>query len=205
MIPKNVHVVWLGAEMPPKYKDIFEKNKEVLSDYNITLWDNNNIDDLIKGTPEEGFVKRAVKIKKYAFASDAIKLISLEKFGGWALDADNLILKRFDDFNHHSWVSGFENYRRRLLPITAIWGAISHHKFTKLLLSKYTEENFDSLIKMPNTQWISTLLFENGIINNNAQQRIEKLDVEIYPDYVFCGPFVKNKTYALHLFAKSWK
>jgi mannosyltransferase OCH1-like enzyme len=202
MIPRNIHIVWLGNAMPEREKSFFENNKKILFNYNVNLWGNDNFNELIKNHPVEEFVLKAIGIKKYAFASDAIKLIALEKYGGWSLDADNEVLKSFDDFLDFSFVTGFEKYKR-YSPITAVWGAVPNHKFTKILLNEYLERDFEYLTWKPNTKWITEILLNYGVRNDNTRQRLEQIDVDLFPDYIFCGPKTEE-TYSLHHFNGSW-
>jgi hypothetical protein len=205
MIPKICNVVWLGAEMPEREKAFLENNKRILNDYVVNVWDNKTSLELISGHPVENFVKKAIQDKKWAFAADAIKLIALEKYGGWSIDADNEILKSFNNFLHLNWVSGFEIYHRRLKPITAVWGATPNHLFTQRLLSVYLKEDYSYLTTKANTKWISKILFSNGIQCDNTNQYCKELDVNIFPAHVFCGPKIEGQeTYSLHHFNGSW-
>jgi mannosyltransferase OCH1-like enzyme len=203
-IPKIFHVVWLGSEMPNREKEFLNNNLKVLNEYKFYFWNNNNYKDLITDSDLLLFVDWAIENKKYAFASDVIKLVALFNIGGWSLDADNEIKKPLDKFLNYSWVSGFECFKEKLNPITAAWGAIPQHKFTNELLKYYKNNSYKSIISKPNTRWISKIMFDNGIINNNKQQRSDSLDIDIFPDYVFCGPQKTNETYILHHFNGSW-
>lgn len=204
MIPKIFHVVWLGNPMPPRELSFLNNNKQILSDYKSYCWTDETLDKLLSGEPYELFVKKAIANRKFAFAADAIKLAALDKFGGWSLDADNEILQPLEKFEHHNWVSGFEKYKTTQAPITALWGSVPEHNFTKRLLKAYRLENYDLITSIPNTRWISDVLIHFGAVNNNQQQRIENLDVDLYPSEVFCGPFVKGLTCAMHHFNGSW-
>jgi mannosyltransferase OCH1-like enzyme len=204
MIPKKIHTVWVGGPMPEKEKKFLKNNKLILADYEINLWGNDNYKSLIINHPAEFFVTHALEHKRYAFASDVIKLIALEKFGGWSMDADNEVIQSFDGFLHLNFVSGFEKYKNKWAPITAVWGSIPNHKFVGLLLEQYTKRSLEYMIETPNTKWISEILVSSGAINNNLQQYIPSLDVNLYPDYTFCGPNVVGQTYALHHFNGSW-
>lgn len=204
MIPKKYHVVWIGEEVPERELFFFEKSKSIVGGENIKMWRDNDIFDLIKNHHVEDFVKRAILDRKFAFASDAIKLIILEKFGGWALDSDVEIYNSFDCFSDLNWVSGFELWRGTHMPITAVWGAIVGHTFTKIILDKYQEYDYNFIIGNPNTRWISQILFEHGIKNNNHKQYCEALDVTLFPCEVFCGPFIEEKSYSYHHFTCSW-
>jgi mannosyltransferase OCH1-like enzyme len=179
-IPKIFHVVWLGAEMPDREKSFLKNNLKILNDYKFYLWDNDTYTSLIEDDMLLSFVNWAIENKKYAFASDVIKLVALKKFGGWSLDADNEIVKPLDNFFKYSWVSGFEKYKENFNPITAAWGAVPDHKFTNQLIDYYKNNSFKNIVSKPNTRWISRIMFDNGIINNNQKQRSEILDVDIF-------------------------
>jgi hypothetical protein len=58
---------------------------------------------------------------------------------------------------------------------------------------------------MPNTRWISNVLYNHGMNRDNRRQYVEALDVEIFPDHVFCGPRRNGQSVALHHFSASWK
>jgi mannosyltransferase OCH1-like enzyme len=204
MIPKKFHVVWLGGEMPEKEKQFLEKNLKMLNDYEFYFWNNDTYKRLLEKSSLNVFVEWCIENKRYAFASDVLKLLSIYEYGGWALDSDNEILQSLDKFSEFSWVSGFERFSGKTHPITAIWGAIPGHNFTKILLDYYENKNFKKLSSVPNTRWISKILIDHGIENNNKEQYCKSLDVKLYPDYIFCGPEKLNETYALHHFKGSW-
>ena len=204
MIPKRYHVVWIGGELPEREFNFFEKAKSIVGGDNITMWGNDNVNELIKDHYVESFVKRAISERKFAFASDAIKLIALEKFGGWALDSDVEIYNSLACFSDLNWVSGFELWGGNYMPITAVWGSDVGHTFTKMILDKYKEYDYNFIISNPNTRWISNILFEHGIHNNNQKQYCEKIDVTIFPSEVFCGPKIEGISHSYHHFTCSY-
>lgn len=190
--------------MRDREKDFLEVTKKTLPDYHINTWDDSNISEIIEDHPTKDFVYRSIKEKKYAFASDVIKLVSSEKFGGWSIDSDNVIYRPLECYRNHSWVSGFENYNNRFAPITAIWGSVPGHEFTKILLNKYLTDPFEYIVSIPNTKWISQILFGFGIINNNTYQVVNEFDLHIYPSTIFCGPWDESVTVSMHHFSGSW-
>jgi mannosyltransferase OCH1-like enzyme len=211
MIPKIIHSVWVGDNlMPKREKDLLIHNKKFSRDHNYVynLWNNETIGEICpEGSSLHKFVSEALRKKKYAHASDCLKLLALKKYGGWSIDSDNKLLDSFDVFLEHNWVSGFELYKNRKFPITAVWGAIPNHPFTQKLLNYYESEDFSSIIKIPNTEFISKILINSGgIINNDTEQYSEELDVYLYPHWVFCTAYEdERKSYATHLFLGSWK
>jgi mannosyltransferase OCH1-like enzyme len=204
MIPKIAHIVWLGGPMPNRETEFLNTTTKILDGYIINLWGNENIDSLITGHPIESFVRRAIENRKYAFASDAIKLIALQRFGGWSMDSDNAVYKSLSPYECHSWVTGFEMYNSRYAPFTAIWGSHSDHPFTDLLINKYKENTYEWLTSIPNTRWISQILINMGIKNDNTLQTTSEYEVTIYPSSVFCGPWEEQNTVAMHHFTGSW-
>lgn len=210
-IPKKIHIVWLGGELTENYKELLQKNKSILDDYEFIIWNDENLKELIKDHRIENYINETIALgkKKYAFAADAIKLIALEKYGGWALDADVEIFKTFDPFLDYSWVTSFERCcgddLRHMQAVTAVWGAIPDHKFTKTLIKIYEINSVEAMHSKPNSHWISDLLFSKGLKRINLKQRIEEYDLDIYPSEYFCVPFDINLSHAQHLFNGSWK
>jgi mannosyltransferase OCH1-like enzyme len=207
MIPRVAHVIWVGgAAMPEKETACLERNRDILSAYDLLLWGDDDIGPLTEGLPEvTKFIDFARAQRKWAFIADAMKMLILSRFGGWVLDADNEFLQAPDAFGRFHWVSGFENWNGLQSPITAVMGAAPDHKFSKLLLSAYIKSPAPELCSMPNTRWISSVLYNHGMNRDNRRQYIEALDVEIFPDYVFCGPPRDGQSVALHHFSASWK
>lgn len=95
MIPKIIHYVWLGGGEPSEtIKRCIKSWKAVLPDYQIMRWDESTYD--INSAPR--FVKECYEAKKWAFASDYIRLWALYKFGGIYLDTDVEVRKTLNSF-----------------------------------------------------------------------------------------------------------
>lgn len=107
MIPKKIHYVWLGsAEMPELVRECIGSWKKQMPDYEIIRWDDTKI-----GGIDSIFVKEAIQMKKWAFASDYIRLYALYKEGGIYLDTDVMVFKSFDPFLGNRAFMGAENGR----------------------------------------------------------------------------------------------
>lgn len=207
MIPKIAHVVWVGGNpMPEKEAYCLARNREVLSDYQVHLWTDDNVGELVPDIePLRNFLEYARQERKWAFFSDLIKVLALVRIGGWSVDADNEFFVPPDRFARMHWVSGFENWHGRISPITAVMGAVPHHRFSKTLLGVYSSNSPEEITSMPNTAWISNLLVQAGAVNNNERQYVEQYDVQLFPDHVFSGPEKTSETVAHHHFSASWK
>lgn len=105
MIPKVIHFCWLSnAPYPAKIKSCMDTWKRVMPDYEIKHWNMQNFD--VEAAPL--YVKEAIQARKWAFASDYIRVHALYTEGGFYLDSDVRILKRFDDFRRFDFISSME-------------------------------------------------------------------------------------------------
>jgi mannosyltransferase OCH1-like enzyme len=207
MIPKIVHVVWVGGKpMPEKESYCLARNREVLSSHQVILWNDDNVRSLIPDMePIKNFFEFAAANKKWAFVSDLVKVLALVRIGGWSIDADNEFFVEPNQFRRMHWVSGFENWNGHISPITAVMGAIPQHIFSRMLLGVYSNNDPNEIVSMPNTAWISSLLLKAGAVNNNQRQYVSGLDVQLFPDFVFSGPEKNADTVSHHHFSASWK
>lgn len=94
MIPKIIHYCWLSNDPLPKdIQEYINSWKEKLPDYQIMKWDFSIFDKSSSKWVEQAFDQR-----KYAFASDFIRLYAVYNYGGIYLDSDVQVLKSFDPF-----------------------------------------------------------------------------------------------------------
>lgn len=206
-IPKIIHYVWVGGKAKPEsVLKCMESWKKFCPDYEIKEWNENSFD-----IESNIFLKEALENKKYAFASDFLRLYALYTEGGIYMDTDVEIVKPLDKFLIHNAFSGFEN--SVWLP-TAIMGAEKNHPWIKLLLDYYNDRHFIVNGKMDlttNVQIICALtrIFYDVKINDTYQELKDGL--VFYPHDWFCPKnyvteeieSTKN-THTIHHFAGSW-
>ena len=90
MIQKKIHYIWLGGKDKPKnFEEIFRGWQKYAPDFEIKEWNESNIDEF--DLPE--YYNNCIKLKKWAFASDALRFVVLEKYGGIYLDIDQILTK----------------------------------------------------------------------------------------------------------------
>jgi len=104
MIPKKIHYCWLSNDKMSKVTNkCMDTWRKVLPDYEFILWNTKNFD--INSVP---FVKQAYDMKKYASASDYIRLYAVYNEGGIYLDTDVYIKKSFNDLLNYDFFSSLE-------------------------------------------------------------------------------------------------
>lgn len=206
-IPKIIHYCWLsGEEFPELIQNCIDSWKEHLSDYEFVLWDTKQFD--VNSCP---YVKQAYDLKKYAFASDYIRLYALYNYGGIYLDSDIQVFRNFDDLLNGEGFLGFETEKT-----LAGWILASEkgNPLFKELLDYYDGKNFvfpdGHLDLTPNGNPITEICVKHGVILDNTLQKLEH--VTIYPRTYFC-PMIPNSdepecysemTHAQHLFNAGW-
>ena len=105
-IPKIIHWVWLsGDPLPEDIKECVDSWGRVMPDFKIMKWDKSNFD--IESVP---FVKSAYEHKKYATASDYVRLYALYKLGGVYFDSDVFALKSLEPFLKYDFFSSIEQF-----------------------------------------------------------------------------------------------
>lgn len=163
MIPKKIHYCWLSGEaIPQNFQKCIATWKEIMPEYEIICWDKNKFD-----ITSNLFVHEACKMKKWALASDYVRLDALYTEGGIYLDSDVIVREKFDEFlnydfftavEYHSSLVEEENTRDLLnkdgtskIPFTrktgigiqaAILGSIKGHFFIKDCMDFYKEKLF---------------------------------------------------------------
>ena len=91
MIPKIIHCIWLsGDDKPVLYLNCLKSWQEKMPDYEIKEW---SLDKFPNEVTEHPFVKGALESRKWAYATDYIRLwfftISVEYIWIWTLWCSN--------------------------------------------------------------------------------------------------------------------
>lgn len=205
-IPKIIHYCWLsGDPYPNDIQECIDSWHEHLPDYDFMLWDMNNFD--VSSVP---YVKQAVDARKWAFASDYIRLWAIYNYGGIYLDSDIKVLKSFDGLLSEKAFTAFESGGR----IAAwIFGGEKGAPIFKELLDYYKDRNFlredGSLEQIPNTIPTTKILVNHGLKACNKVQRLD--DITVFTEDYF-SPFnpwtkktvITDNSYAMHLFKGAW-
>jgi len=206
MIPKNIHYVWLGGNpLTELGQKCFDSWKKFCPDYEIIRWDESNFN-----LEQNLYCKQAYEAKKYAFASDYIRLYALVNFGGIYMDTDVEVLKPLDNFLQHKAFSGFED--KTHIP-TGIMGCEKAFSLFKELLEDYENRVFikktGEYNMTTNVTYITNKCLEKGLQLNNTLQEVDGF--VLYPKDYFCPKNHNTKqiiltkhSVCIHHFDGSW-
>ncbi len=96
MIPKIIHSVWLSNDPKPEmYVACIKSWRKHMPEYEIKEW---SLVNLPKKILEHKFVNGAINAKKWAYATDVIRLWALQTYGGIYMDMDVIAYRSFDPF-----------------------------------------------------------------------------------------------------------
>lgn len=220
MIPKIIHYIWLGNNpMPKALSDCVDSWKKYMSDYELMLWDDRAISRV-----NMTFVNEAIQAKKWAFASDVIRLWALYNYGGIYLDTDVKVLKSFDPLLDNKAFIGRENClqligKKTEYHLTSFcFGAEKGSVYIKRCLDYYKDRHFinsaDEVLPMElrfdvrNASFIHseiacTFGYNSSALAPTAQVCGDGV-LTIYPSTMFVSP-LSEETYCQHLSIGSWR
>jgi hypothetical protein len=213
LIPKTIHYCWLsGEEMPEIVLKCMDSWKKHLPEYKLVLWDMNKFD-----VGSHIFVAEACQVKKWAFASDYIRLYALYTEGGIYLDTDVYVKKKFDDLLGNGFFTGIEynaglarksarflnkdglpkdKYRKRTCVPgvqlqAAIMGGVKGHPFFKSCMDWYEGKHFILKNGTYFNKLIAPDIYAHVALDYGFRYKneVQKLsrDMMIYPSPVFAG------------------
>jgi mannosyltransferase OCH1-like enzyme len=100
MIPKLIHLIWLGGSLPDKFKYTVSEIKKINHDYEIKEWNDNNIDFTLVNNDLFN------KTQNLGSKSDILRFELLKKYGGIYMDYDFIAMKKFDELLQYDFFAG---------------------------------------------------------------------------------------------------
>ena len=207
MIPKLIHYCWFGrGEMPELAIKCIASWHKYMPDWKYKLWNEDNFD--VNSVP---YTKEAYEARKFAFVSDYVRLLALQREGGVYFDTDVEVLKPFDSLLNYSAFAGFEG--SKYLPVgTCVMASEANGQWVNEMLESYRIRHFvnwDGTYDLTtNVQYITTLMSRQGFVQNGEEQKYK--DLQVFPIEFFSprqttGEYHQTEnTYCDHLGLGSW-
>ncbi len=160
MIPKKVHYIWLGGnEKPANFlicKKSWDKYLKTEDGWEIKEWTEENLP--MGDLPE--YFHKAVREKKWAFASDVARTYILLNEGGIYLDTDILLYKSLDDMLRYEFFAGHEEENS---INGAIFGAVKNNFILKEMAEYYQNNTEIRAIPLIMTEILTRLKSEGKL------------------------------------------
>lgn len=138
MIPKIIHYCWFGrGEKPVLAKRCIESWKKYCPDYEIIEWNEDNFD-----LSYCAYTRYCYDNKKWAFLSDLVRLLVVEKHGGIYFDTDVEVISSFDDLLENEAFYAFENDKHVASGLG--FGAVAGHQTVISMIEEYKKLSCDN-------------------------------------------------------------
>lgn len=205
MIPKKIHYCWFGrGKKPSIVEKCINSWKNILPDYEIIEWNEDNFD-----LDYNDYIKYCYLNKKWAYLSDLVRLIVVEKYGGIYFDTDVEIIKSFDKLLDYDAFYCFEN--KNYVSTGSGFGSVAHHPVLKEMIHIYESINIDNTGKMKfiNCPVLNTkALISHGLKLNGKNQKLDGVLI-LSPEYM--NPYddstgqlsITKNTLSIHWYTKS--
>lgn len=220
MIPPKIHFTWFSSDpYPENIRNCMESWRNFMPNYEFIHWDFKKISDI-----PSPFLKEAILAKKWAFASDYVRLWALYTEGGIYLDTDVLCYKSLDPLRSEKIFIGKENSIHISGRLTEQYltshcmGAEAGSEFFRLCLDYYKDRRFinSENVKLPPTLRLDMTLLPyiqseiaktygyNPYPSAKGVQRLED-GLTIYPPQYFDAVDNDNNSYCKHLALGAWR
>lgn len=162
MIPDIIHYCWFsGEEMPPLLRDCMASWRRHMPECEIRLWDMEAVRHI-----DNRFMREALDLRMWAFATDYVRLYAVERYGGIYMDTDVMLYGSLKPYMADRMFIGREcvafDGRRPLMTLTShLFGAEPHHPFLKACLRHYEGRPF---VLSADTTLPKSLRFDQTIV-----------------------------------------
>tara|TARA_B100000989_G_scaffold39741_1_gene25200 strand:- start:12090 stop:12752 length:663 start_codon:yes stop_codon:yes gene_type:complete len=192
MIPKILHYVWVGSEIPERVQSLIDHNKTHTPDYDIKVWTEQNLPKLNK------FAENAYRKKKWAFVSDYVRFVALRRYGGIYLDTDQKLLKNIDDLLDLDFFAGWNKDETYIY--TGIIGCVPESDIVNRILEVYGTIEFDIKQSSPK---VLTRCFVEQMVDPKFKIFDSSYFYPVEAGEKDDGRILAH-TYATHLWDESW-
>lgn len=205
-IPKKIHQIWLGSEIPNKYLDYSLTWIKHHPTWEYKLWTNNDVDSLSMKNR-----KLFDSATNMGMKSDIMRYAILEQFGGLYVDTDFECLKPFDDLMYLDFFTGI-GYDSKLQLYIGLIASIPNHPIINtcnIVMKPGYNGNKGSIIMNVTGANVFTAAFNMCVYGE------KKGVVAFPPDFFYPFPnnvrktddpyqYVQECSYAIHHWAVSW-
>lgn len=208
MIPKTIHYCWFsGEKMPSDLRKCVKSWRRHFPDFELKCWDANSFD--FDSAP---FAKEALAHRKWAFASDYVRLYALYTEGGIYLDSDVQALGQIDEWLKYDFFTGLEmrdKEHTQIYPEAAIMGCKAGNPIIAEALDVYNNKHFilsdGAFDQTPIPTIMSPILQSHGWHPEDSTQLFEDNCIVFSTEHIANTNCERKKTVCLyHLNNMSW-
>jgi mannosyltransferase OCH1-like enzyme len=207
-IPRKIHQIWLGSELPKKFAEISEKWKQMHPSWEYKLWTDDNIKELFPLYNQEIFDQ----CKNLGEKSDILRYEIIYRFGGLYVDVDYECVKSFEIFSYlYNFYAGIEPLDASSMLIgNAFFGSCAQHPILKYCIETIKNYRDEKIVTHRTGPWQLTRAI------CNVCKKI-KDSIIFFPTSFFYplgyeqrnikfekNDILKNESFGIHYWAGSW-
>ncbi len=213
LIPKKIHQIWLGSDLPYKHRKMQATWLKYHPEWEYKLWTDKDIEEL--GLYNKQLYDQAVT---YAEKADIARYEILYRFGGLYVDTDFECIQPFDIFNYNlEFYAGIE-YNKELRVNNALIAAKPAHPILKKCVEKIgtypiilkphltpRQIYIETLVQKTGPAYFTRVIFEEI---DNTTSLVLFPNTFFYPfnsgKQLLAYSFIKPETFAMHHWDMSW-
>lgn len=204
-MPKKIHQIWLGGEMPKEYKVFCDSWKKFNPQWEYKLWTDKDLNDVI--IPRRNLFNSITHLGQ---KSDFLRYHILNQFGGLYVDTDFECLKSFDSLRYAEFLTGV-GYPSSVELYIGLIGCVPQNPILNNVISsmdRIESDKWRSVFETTGTYFFTRKFFE--IVKEYTP------NIVVLPtDYFYPLPnnrrgankkeFIKEWSYAVHHWEMSWR
>jgi Glycosyltransferase sugar-binding region containing DXD motif len=211
MIPKRLHFIWVGSELPARQRSFIDSWRETNPDFEIVGWNEDTIDMHLPA------IARAYARRRWSTVADIARLIAVYRQGGIYLDTDFRVYRPLDCLLSHRCFFAFQHEEHPTDWVAnGVFGAESGHPFVARTMQAVLNIKGNPLGLDRPTKYgpklITRLLREEGL-RQYSTDGVSVGDIFVCPKTMFF-PFsygeeftegcLADNTLAAHFWERSW-
>lgn len=212
MIPKRIHYVWVGSDLPDHQRRNIDGWRASNPDFQFVKWDEGNIDF------SHPRIRDAYERRLWAKVADIARLAAVREQGGFYFDVDFQLYRPLDPLLGHSCVFGFQTKNPgadwvangMMAAVPGHW--LIERALERVLALRAVPFGLDRPTRY-GPKLITRLLTEEGL-DRYDPAGVQVRDVFVCPTEAFFPwpygeefqeGFRTSATYGMHMWEKSWE
>lgn len=207
-IPKTIHQIWLGGELPARQQQQCESLKTQLpEDWDYILWTDKTIQDL----PSFKNYNHFLKTPNFGQKSDLLRLEILFHFGGIYCDTDFILTRPFTELLDLNFFCGIA-YDREPNMLNSILGSSAKNSIIADMLDLDKDIKWGDAMEIIDTTGpylITRKLFKN--IHTDSILALPNSFLFPFPNFDICKKrgndyrqYINKETFCCHMWDCSW-
>lgn len=210
-IPKKIHQIWFGSELPDRYKKLSESFIKKNPEWEYKLWTDKDVNGF--GMKNYNIFK---KLNNLGSKSDIFRYEVLDRFGGVYFDTDFICVKPLDDFLHLDFFSATGHVDMPEV-FNGMIGSKPNHPMLKELIEGLANINIDyvdyeTIMNITGPKFFSKIFFNYLEKSNEKIIMFPTKFFYSFPavnrfnyDMNFVKSFLVDESYCVHLWDTSWQ